>query len=394
MASIFISLLYLESHAVFISEASATSEAIGAAARFAVLNITVMAGLITALVFRRARPPKALARPTQFEVKVASVIILGVMTAEIANLTLSRSTAFPWGQAVRHNYWSEFAFAPALEAIFGTFAIFVPFMASALFVYGVENKWPTVKWMAVGVIGTYFVYLFGMGQVFHGHLVPATIISGTYIIWKVVKRKNVLSGRVSAYLIVFGVTVSIAAVSSISQRDIGRGRGGEATLYRLLVIQGGVIWKADEMRQRGFEGSVNDLLEGRIFLLRTILPPELAKSYERSGVNLQGALPSTAYLALGMPMAMVVCFLYGLLCGAAMRLMTWLFVTGQLLLMFFASYLWLWLMTAYGRASLETILSPSFALVAILVAGWIVMRPFKLGRLKRKVSSLPKRFGF
>lgn len=178
--SILVSLVYLEGHAVFITEASTVSSAIGATWRFLLFNGALIAGLLGAISVCGA--PKSIRPPSIRVARLASAIISFVLLTQLANLALSSSTALPGiGHATRFNFWQSYAALPILETLYGVLMIFVPFVSSALLAYASAQGWRTLRLMSIAQLAVYFICEIAIGQVFHGLLLPATIMVGIYV---------------------------------------------------------------------------------------------------------------------------------------------------------------------------------------------------------------------
>lgn len=375
MVSVNASVFFLDYRDIFISETGTVSRESDASLRLLFFNALIVAGI--GLGFRAwsglfGRLGTAVAPPTAGQCRRVLWLMLAIIGVALANVLVSPEVPYPGSGFARQSFWESRIRFPIIRDIFGILLFFVPFVCAAVELYGRALGRRRLITFARVVLALYFAYLLIGGQVFHGLLLPTTVVIALLIAEKVRSRTRLLPLRKMLMVAAGGAALMVTVYLSFQSRVISQSFDSvsDAIVYRVLALQGSTYWQTDSMwASDGAIGSLETLLHGREFLILSIMPPSLAESYLEAGVNLQGALPATSLLSIGFGPTVMLCLAYGVLLGLITSLVYFMVVKGRVILLLPSAYLWLWTMGAYSRASLEEIVSPKYLLFALIVAG-------------------------
>lgn len=374
MVSVTASVFLLDYQSIYISETGTVSRASNASLRLVSFNALIVGGVVVgfrvwSVVFGRLGT--TVTPPTTDQCRRALWLMVGIIGISLANVLLSPQVPYPGSGFARQTFWEHRIRFQIIPDVFGILLFFVPFVCAAVELYGRRLEQKRLITFARVVLALYFAYLLIGGQVFHGLLLPATVVAALLLAERVHARAKLLPLRRTVMLLVGGSALVVTVYLSFQDRRISRAFGSvwDAIAYRVLALQGSTYWQTDAIwASRGATGSLETLMRGREFLIMTIMPEELADSYLGAGVNLQGALPATSLLSLGLWPTVLLCLGYGVLLGFVTSLVYAMAVNGRILLLLPSAYLWLWTFGAYSRASLEEIVSVKYLLFALIVA--------------------------
>lgn len=329
---------------------------------FLLYNLVMIAGIVIATrslqlwIYPGPVRKYQIRPPTAESKKHGLYIIFGVLAVEVFNMIISGAVAIPGSKVDRINYWTTYSKLP-INVIFGELFIFIPVMASALYLSATRTGDALLKKQMTYAIICYFVLLLLIGQRFHGIIVPGSLLLGVALYTRSSAGKPALSPKLAmqaggalAVLLIYGVFV-------MANRGLGAQMGGQAALvYRVLVLQGGPIWKAHEVAARGGIGDFKSLFTGVDLAMTALGNPTFVKGYLSAGINFALALPSTLILVLSPFMTSVFCFIYGLMYGLAIFLMWRNIKEGRMISLAIASYVFLWTHGLYATGSLKGVL--------------------------------------
>jgi len=375
MVTVNASVFFLDHHEVFISETGTTSFESNAALRLLFFNALIVAGVgmgFGAWSTLFGRLGTTVTPPMLDRCRGVLWLMVFIMGISLANVLLSLDVPYPGSGFDRQSFWEHRIRFPIIRDLFGVLLAFVPFVGAAVELYGRRLGNRRLMTCARVVLVLYFLYLVIGGQVFHGLIFPVTIVAALLFADKVHSGAKVLLTSRLPVLIAGGGALVVTTYLSFENRGITQNFASawDAIVYRVLVLQGSTYWQCDLLwGQNGTTGSLQTLIHGREFLIRTIMPARLAEDYLGAGVNLQGALPGTSLLSVGLWPTVLVCIGYGVLMGFITSLVYSMVVKGRVFLLLPASYLWLWTITVYSRASLEQIVDFKYLLFALVVAG-------------------------
>lgn len=374
MVSVTASVFLLDYQSIYISETGTVSRESSASLRLLLFNALIIVGVL--LGFRAwsvvfGRLGTAVAPPPPDQCRRVLWLMVATVSVSLVNILLSPQIPYPGSGFARQSFWEYRIRFPIIPDLFGILLFFVPFVCGAVELYGRRLSDKRLTTFARIVLLFYFFYLLIGGQVFHGLLLPATVVAALLLAEKVRSRATLLPLRRVLMILAGGAALTVTVYLSFQNRGISRAFGSvwDAIAYRVLALQGSTYWQTDMLwATRGETGSLQTLLHGREFLITTIMPEHLAESYLGAGVNLQGALPATSLVSLGLWLTILLCVGYGVLLGFVTSLVYAMVINGRVLLLLPSAYLWLWTVGAYSRASLEEIASAKFLLFALIVA--------------------------
>lgn len=369
------SVLYLDTHEIFITETSTVSQPTNAALRLVLFHALIVGGVWLGFEAWSAlfgRLGVTVAPPSVDQCRRVLWLMVLIIAIALLNVLLSSGVPYPGSGFDRQSFWQSRIRIPIIRDLFGILLFFVPFACAAVEWYGRRLGEKRLITPARIVLAFYFLYLLIGGQVFHGLLFPATVVAALLLAEKVHTRADLRLGRWLPVLLAGGAAMVVTVYLSFERRILSQSFASpwDAIVYRIVALSGSTYWQTDYLwTLDGATGSLDTLLEGREFLIQSIMPPNLAANYLRDGVNLQGALPGTSLLSLGLWPTVVVCLAYGVLLGLVTSLVYAMVVGGRIFLLFPAAYLWLWTVSAYSRGSLEPIVNIKFIMFVLIVAG-------------------------
>jgi hypothetical protein len=368
------SVFFLDYQSVFISETATTSRESNASLRLMFFNLLIVLGVwfgfrIWRGLFGRLRTD--VHPPSPKRCWQAFFLISAILLIALGNVLVSSQVPYPGSGFARQSFWESRIRFPFIRDAFGILIFFVPFVCAALELYGRALQRRKIVLAGRTALAIYFAYLLIGGQVFHGLLLPTTVVFALLVADRIYRGGKLLPFRRLMAFTAIGSVLVATVYTSFESRLITASFDtvGDAIVYRILALQGSTYWQSDAIwsASGGQIGSLQTLLNGREFLINSIMPGSLADSYLEAGINLQGALPATSLLSLGLPATGVLCLVYGFVLGIVTSLVYFLVYRGRVFLLLPASYLWLWTMGAYSRASLEEIASVKFLLFSLLV---------------------------
>lgn len=369
--TIVLSQIYLANNPVFVTETGKTSTPNAAYLTYIFFNLMFFAGIGIVGYFQNASSSSRFWRPpAPNERLIALSLVSGILALQLINVFLAYPNGFSGVRFNRGLFFELYAPIKILPVLFGNLAFFIPVVAAAL----LFTSWTTSQRIICGsLLILYFVFMKGTGQVFNGMILPGSIIFGIYLVF----RHN---GRVSFAIpiktiaLVGGTAIAIGMVSNFADRGISVEAGGAigGIIYRIFVLQGSASKEIYDLWLAGNSMRFSDLFAGRDYWIFHTMPSTLANEYLANGVNLQGAVPGTFLLYGGFVGGSVLCLVYGVLVGVVNGMMFAAIRQGALLALFPCSYLWLWAIGIYSRASLEELLEPKaiVMIVAYLALYW------------------------
>ena len=375
MVTVNASVLFLDSNKIFISETSTVSHETGAAVRLLLFNILIVVGVAIGMSIWSAlfgRLGATVTPPPEDVCRRMLWLMLAVIGISLANVLLSHGVPYPGSGFDRQSFWEFRLRFPIIRDVFGILLLFVPFVCAAVELYGRRLREKSLTTFARIVLVLYFLFLLIGGQVFHGLLFPSTIVVAFFIAPTIYGRTKLLVINRLPLLVAGAIAMVATVYLSFQNRGISASfvSAWDAIIYRVVALQGSAYWQSDFLwGLGGATGSLDTLLHGREFLILSIMPPSLAEGYLRDGVNLQGALPGTSLLSIGLVPTVLLCIGYGILVGFVTSLVYSMVINGRVILLLPTSYLWLWTITVYSRASLESIFDKKFLLFSVIVAG-------------------------
>jgi hypothetical protein len=370
-SSIATSAVYLSHNSVFITETGQYSSQSDSFLVYLMLNVMMALGVsaisLAIAKFDVGSTASWQTPPKEYQAIVAAMC-LGIVLVEVANVLISHPNGFDGVRFARARFFEDIAVVKFLPGVFGVLAFFIPIAGTTLAIAGTS----TALRVAGGVsLALYFVYLRGIGQVFHGMLLPGTMVIGIYY---VLVSKGLARVRVPIKtLAICGFAVVVAIVAeSFSHRGISEYQGGVAAgiTYRILVLQGSAAAEIYNQWLNGATMTFHDLMHGREYWIMQTMPASGSAQFMELGVNLQGAIPGSFLIFGGLIGGALLCFAHGIMIGLANYSILKALQKGAWLALFPASYLWLWAVGAYSRASLEEIIKirlPVMVLVYLLL---------------------------
>ncbi|WP_336963515.1 DUF6418 domain-containing protein [Sphingobium aquiterrae] len=366
-SSIETSTIYLSRNSVFVTETGLYSSQNASFLVYLMLNIMMALG-VSAMSLVIAKFDFGLAGPWQMPRRehqmVVACICLLVVLVELANVLLSYPNGFSGVHFSRARFFEDYAVLKFLPSLFGVLAFFIPIAGTTLAIAGSTAALRIIGGLSLAL---YFVYLRGIGQVFHGMLLPGAMIVGIYY---VLVRKGMTQVRVpiKTLAITGFVAVLFIVVDSFSDRGISEYKGGvlAGIVYRILVLQGSAAAEIYNQWLRGATMSFHDLMTGREYWIMQTMPASGSAQFMDLGVNLQGAIPGSFLIFGGLFGGALLCFAHGIAIALANYSILKALQKGAWLALFPASYLWLWAIGAYSRASLEEIIKIRLPIMIII----------------------------
>lgn len=402
LCSIMVSILYIEIFPTFLNEPSLISKHVGAWWRFAlhsglVLTGAALGGQLVAAFSGLRFDARDLRFPYASHQWIALAIIAVVLFLQYTNIILAPQTAFLNPNITRHNFWTASAPFPVFAQVFGIVMMFCPFVIGSVMMFtsisaarmsvsphfSSSSRFFAAAMLMLGYIG----YLLLTGQVFHGILWPVSVAAGFYLLRRRLLGKAPISlAQLPAALFVV-IVLATFVVSAFANRGISAEAGSSVggVMYRILALQGSTYWANVHFGLLSPQGSFRDLLQGRDFLLNSLLPPALYESYALYGVNLQGAFPGTAFMIYGDVGGILAASGFGVAFGVVCGLVLYFVWRGPLFLLFPVAYIWTWVMTIFSRGSLEEVVLPKFLAFCLIVGAYQMIRQ----PMRRRVSSVP-----
>jgi hypothetical protein len=370
-SSITTSTLYLANNSVFVTETGQYSSGDSAFLLYLLFNTAIALGIgLTSLALSRLDP--AFAGPWQMPSRehqmLVGLICLGVCVVEMANVLLSYPNGFSGVAFSRSRFFQDIALVKVLPTLFGVLAFFVPVAGTTVAVAGSSLG---LRLVGGASLILYFLYMRGIGQVFHGMLFPGAMVFGIYY---ALSHKQLAQVRVPIKTLGIAglVGVILIVADSFSKRGISEYQGGvlAGIVYRILVLQGSASAEIYNLWLRGAAMNAGDLMAGRDWWILHTMPASGSAVFMELGTNLQGAIPGSFLLFGGLFGGALLCLGYGLLIALANYTILKALQRGAWLALFPASYLWVWAVGAYSRASLEEILKlrlPAALLVYLIL---------------------------
>lgn len=389
------SVFFLDSNSVYISETGTFSHNILAGFHLLVFHLAMTVGVAVSCSllrkYTKLSPQNQIKRPSRYAVLLSLMVICVAFLAQAANIALSNGVPFPGSGYSRQGFWNGGLGLPVVRDTLGVLMFFVPVICAATYIYGIKFSQRYVTLFSKFLLVSYFAFLIITGQVFHGLALPALVVAAIVAMLRVEGRAAIVNKNVIKFGLLAAIALAIIVPASFKFRGLSGqiGSVSDAIIYRILALQGSTYWQSDLVWQKsGVVGDLADLLDGGAFLINALMPSSLAQSYLSGGVNLQGALPGTLLLTSGLFGAIFGSFLYGFLFASVSALLIYLIREGMLLLIFPASYVWLWVGTGYTRASLEEMVSLKFLLFLLLIVLGLL-----LPRRAAKNSGVVERLG-
>lgn len=372
IVSVNTSVFYLDYNSVYISEASIISDKTNASFRLVFFNFLIIIGIWLGFYSSRiffGKLDTVINPPSLYQCYLALFVVAFVLLISIFNIIVTGNVPYPGSGFSRHAFWENGTRFNFIPNIFGILIFFIPFVCVAIWIYSVPLESKRIAFLSKVTIFFYFLYLLIGGQVFHGFLLPITVIFGVLMADKMHNGVKIFNYKRALFFLIISYIVINVVYSSFENRGITKSFDSvaEAIVYRVLALQGSTYWASDAIWYiNGPIGTFYSLLEGRDFLIESIMPAKLAESYLEAGINLQGALPAATILSVGFFYSIFICFIYGLCLGFFISLVFYAIFKGKIFLLFPLGYIWLWTIGVYSRGSLEEIFSLKF-LVFIMI---------------------------
>lgn len=358
-----LSVFYLDSTEVFISESSTTSSYSGASWRMLLYHLIVLGSILTSVAWFQRKEERFMVRTPQLWQADKGVVfwlcvVSGVLALQVVNVIVSGTVALPGTGITRYNFWT-LSRMPILETVFGNLLGFVPFVLGVVWRCLTQSGSPMLKRWCMANLIVYVGYLIVSGQRFHGLIVTLILFVGPLIIGRVLQGKKAVSFPMILVFIAFMFALMVYAVVDFSYRGISTmtGGGDRALLYRIFVLQGHVMWNMDSLvGDSGVRGVLSDLFEGMRTTIALIMPQKLGEAYSEGSVNLATGLPATGLLVFGYWGCAILCCLYGLWQGFVYHLCYSWVRDGNLVAAFFGSYFALWTHGIYAGGTLASLI--------------------------------------
>lgn len=364
---------FLDTHPIYITESGTVSEPTFAWLRFLICNLAIFVAAAAVLVvlgerrLARRNPGFVLAAPENR--RTAFSILAVVLGLQIVNLVITGKFALPGSEVDRYTYWTTYAKLKFLPTVFGTLMTFVPLVSGILLFMGIAHRKPHVARRALLTLVTYYILLFLHGQRFHGIIHGLGFVFGVYALHTVAAGKKLIQTKFVVFVGTLTLCLAVYGLASMAVRALGENLGASgALLYRVFVLQGHAYWNSDFMSQTRSYGTLRDLANGLEFTMDTVGAPNLMVMYFDRGVNFAVALPGTLMLIGGFGLALVGSVLYGILCGLSVALLACCVRQGRVLLAFPVAYAWQWVQSVYSYGSIKLIVEPKF-IVALAAFG-------------------------
>ncbi len=366
-----ISVLFLDTHIVFITESGTTSGPTLAWLRFLLFNLSMFAAAaLTIYLWQRHHPSRMVgcAPPDVRHARLATTALSGILGLHALNVVATGKVALPGTGIDRYVYWPDYAVLKFLPGAFGMLMVFMPFVAAILLLSArMHRRTRQQRWSGI-ILTAYFALMVLYAQRFHGLLVGGALVFGVYAVYRRSYGRTVFPPQMLTWFAVGLILLLGYGVIAFSVRELGQELGGGlALLYRSLVLEGHSYWNSD-LASVTHRGQLSDLGNGLEFTMNMVGSPKLVSVYLERGVNFASSLPSTLILIGGFWFAWFGSIVYGALYGAIALILSHCVRYGAVLLAFPASYIFLWIHASYGRGSVEQILDWKFAVMAIAMA--------------------------
>lgn len=376
------SVFYIEANKSFISETEVYGYDIGATFRHSAYAFLALFTIyFSARFFSKLSPANTtvlgleIIQPRKY--RLLLILFLGLLGLQFINVVLS-GLAFSQN---RHSLWLNVP-VPQLASITGVLVGFFPFFVGYLYSISALKNSAMYKYLSFAMFGVYVIFLLGSGQGFHGLLLGAILFGSPIFFLLYINDRKQLRPMVLLFcvLAIFGFFYTAIEISSrgISQFSAG-GTFGTA-IYRMLVLQGGVYYTNDLMTFTSDSRASYRLITGDMSeLLFEVLPAHLAYQFDEKGINLASSLSGTSIRVAGYFGATIIVFLYAILQGFLISVISRAVVSSNGISIALASYLMLWSNSVYVRGSFASVLDFKFWLFLITV---LLLNKYSFRRLK------------
>ena len=353
------SIMFLDLSNVFITEIDQISQNNTTWLPFIFFNACIFIGFWFGLkVFKLSRPRLNLSR--RFEVISAITLVTLIIIIYAINLILSDSLPGLNDEIRRYDYWEKAAAFPILPNIFGVVIFFFPITVLTLLFYFAKIKPNRIATtILVFYLILYFIYLFLTGQKFNGFMLA---FLSTYAILACVSEPlqlNLSMSRVrKTSILLVAIFLSIGIVDLIGRGYAEKLNVTGAAFYRIFVLQGSTFWGVyQSYLESGVqkENILEVLTVGSDLIKYIIMRFGSAESFIDNGINLSGNITGYFLIFFGIPGAVILSFIYGVLFSFVSVQLINNIIKFRFFEVIILSMLWLSVIACYSRGSLENI---------------------------------------